>query len=575
MGSGVTGSSLTSVGTIGTGTWQGTAIADTYLATISTANKVSNSATTATSANTASAIVARDASGNFTAGTVTAVNASPTFYRIKNPGGGEYSTGTSSLTGAIAVTLPVGMTNTMVRMTIKVYEYTTNRSFEIHCGGYNYSPGTTWANNPFAYIIGNPSIDRNFTVRFGYNSVSGKAIVYIGELASTWSYPQVFVTDVQLGYGGQALSWATGWSIGFEATAFQSVTATITNSQVGYAVSTNTANSTVLRDGSGNFSAGTITAALTGTASGNLALTGGNLTGAISWNTSLPNAKKIIGIYAAGNVWTGIGMASTTASPVIAGDPTVTTLLDVGYYSNDGAVTWTSSVQFNKTGITVGGSAVLTASNYTTYAPTLTGTGASGSWGIAITGNAATATTASNANLLNSISAVNLFNNMGQPHTSFTSFDAQGVALTRDFGYRFVQGSTNGPGTNSATNYYAWNIGLGSDYAYNTYAAQFALPRGVSTPYLSVRYQEAGVLGAWQKIAAGYADSAGASMSATTAINIAQGSAGQVLYQNAAGSTAFTNTGTAGQVLKSNGTAAPTWGTAASADNSLLWYFMG
>lgn len=48
------------------------AIADTKLATISTAGKVSNSATTAASTNTASAIVARDASGNFTAGTITA-----------------------------------------------------------------------------------------------------------------------------------------------------------------------------------------------------------------------------------------------------------------------------------------------------------------------------------------------------------------------------------------------------------------------------------------------------------------------------------------------------------------------
>lgn len=48
------------------------AIADTKLATISTAGKVSNSATTATSANTASAIVARDGSGNFTANTITA-----------------------------------------------------------------------------------------------------------------------------------------------------------------------------------------------------------------------------------------------------------------------------------------------------------------------------------------------------------------------------------------------------------------------------------------------------------------------------------------------------------------------
>jgi hypothetical protein len=47
-------------------------IVDTKLATISTAGKVSNSATTATSANTNSAIVARDGSGNFSAGTITA-----------------------------------------------------------------------------------------------------------------------------------------------------------------------------------------------------------------------------------------------------------------------------------------------------------------------------------------------------------------------------------------------------------------------------------------------------------------------------------------------------------------------
>jgi len=48
------------------------AIADTKLDTISTSGKVSNSATTATNANTASAIVARDGSGNFSAETITA-----------------------------------------------------------------------------------------------------------------------------------------------------------------------------------------------------------------------------------------------------------------------------------------------------------------------------------------------------------------------------------------------------------------------------------------------------------------------------------------------------------------------
>jgi len=47
-------------------------IPDTKLATIATALKVSNSATTATDANTASAIVARDGSGNFSAGNITA-----------------------------------------------------------------------------------------------------------------------------------------------------------------------------------------------------------------------------------------------------------------------------------------------------------------------------------------------------------------------------------------------------------------------------------------------------------------------------------------------------------------------
>jgi hypothetical protein len=48
------------------------AIVDSKLATITSSGKVSNSATTATNANTANTIVARDASGNFSAGTITA-----------------------------------------------------------------------------------------------------------------------------------------------------------------------------------------------------------------------------------------------------------------------------------------------------------------------------------------------------------------------------------------------------------------------------------------------------------------------------------------------------------------------
>lgn len=56
---------------------------------------------------------------------------------------------------------------------------------------------------------------------------------------------------------------------------------------------------------------------------------------------------------------------------------------------------------------------------------------------------------------------------------------------------------------------------------------------------------------------------------ASSATNVAGGSAGSILYQSAAGLTAFTSVGTAGQVLLSNGSGAPTWGTNASgtADN--------
>jgi hypothetical protein len=72
-------------------------IVDTKLATISTAGKVSNSATTANSANTASAIVARDASGNFSAGTITA-SLSGNASSVTN---GVYTTDTGTVTNTM------------------------------------------------------------------------------------------------------------------------------------------------------------------------------------------------------------------------------------------------------------------------------------------------------------------------------------------------------------------------------------------------------------------------------------------------------------------------------------------
>jgi hypothetical protein len=108
---------------------------------------------------------------------------------------------------------------------------------------------------------------------------------------------------------------------------------------------------------------------------------------------------------------------------------------------------------------------------------------------------------------------------MGDPHSTRSSFDA--TTPSYGFGYRFVQGNTNGPGT-GGSHYYSWYIGLGSDYlatGAGSYGAMFAVDRNSVTPYLSVRYNENNSFSSWRRVAAGYADSAGSAGSAGSVTN--------------------------------------------------------
>jgi hypothetical protein len=139
-----------------------------------------------------------------------------------------------------------------------------------------------------------------------------------------------------------------------------------------------------------------------------------------------------------------------------------------------------------------------------------------------ISGNAATATnvaysgltgtvptwnqnTTGNAATVSNLTAVQFFNNMGNTHSTWTDFNS-----INNFGFRYVQGSTNGPGTGSSQ-FYGFSIGLGNEYPYSDYVLQLAIPRYIATDkYLSFRTREATTWGSWAKISAGYADSAGA-----------------------------------------------------------------
>lgn len=86
-------------------------VSNTMLAQITAANKVANSATTATNANTANAIVARDASGNFTAGNITAslignANTASTLQTARNINGVSFN-------GSADITIKASTTNNL------------------------------------------------------------------------------------------------------------------------------------------------------------------------------------------------------------------------------------------------------------------------------------------------------------------------------------------------------------------------------------------------------------------------------------------------------------------------------
>ena len=263
LGSAVVGSSLTSVGTIGTGVWQGTAIVDTYLGTISTALKVSNSATTAASANTASAIVARNASGNFTAGTITA----------SLTGNASTVTTNANLTGHIT---SVG--NAAVLGSFTSAQLATALTDETGSGAAVFATSPTFVTP----ALGTPSSGTltNCTFPTLNQSTTGNAATVTTNANLTGD-----VTSV-----GNATTIAAGVIVDADVNASAAIVDTklatistagkVSNSAT-TATNANTASAIVARNASGNFTAGTITAALTGAASSNVLKAGDTMTGAL------------------------------------------------------------------------------------------------------------------------------------------------------------------------------------------------------------------------------------------------------------------------------------------------------
>jgi hypothetical protein len=281
-------------------------IVDTKLATISTAGKVSNSATTATSGNTVGAIVARDASGNFSAGTITAsVTGASSLNVLK---AGDTMTGVLTINPATnqlvlggqfgGTTTTIGVGPPAANRAYVIPDAGTNTSFVMAAGNQTVAGTKTFSSaipitattnqlvlgttNTTTITSPAPSSSRTYTIPDAGGTASfvmtagNQTIAGNKTLSGSTTLSALSTGVVHSGSGGELTSSAiVNADVDAAAAIVDTKLATIStagkvSNSATTATSSNTNSAIVARDGSGNFSAGTITATITGAASLNL-----------------------------------------------------------------------------------------------------------------------------------------------------------------------------------------------------------------------------------------------------------------------------------------------------------------
>jgi hypothetical protein len=155
--------------------------------------------------------------------------------RIFAPSGANYNGG-GTQTGYLIAKLPDNAgsgINNMMTGVIRVYDYTSNESFDVHFAGYWYS-GYNWINCS-AWIDSAAYDDRNFSVRFGKMDGVGtgtRPYIMIGEATSTWTYCKFSVINYEPGHSNyEAYKWDKGWNMDINATNPGTVLVTASNTQ--------------------------------------------------------------------------------------------------------------------------------------------------------------------------------------------------------------------------------------------------------------------------------------------------------------------------------------------------------
>ena len=259
----------------------GAAIADTKLATISAGGKVSNSATTASSGNNANTIVLRDGSGSFSANTINATlngNAANVNGTVAEGHGG-----TNQTTYAKGDLLYASAANTLSKRTIGATGQVLTISAGVPVWSALSGVGVTSATGTANQVLVNGGIaiqTGGITLSLPQNIHAGASPTFAGMTLSSMSTAGVVHNNAS---GVLSNSLISDADVSATAAIVDTKLATISTAgkvanSATTAAASNTNNAIVARDGSGNFSAGTITANLTGNASG----TASNVTGVVN-----------------------------------------------------------------------------------------------------------------------------------------------------------------------------------------------------------------------------------------------------------------------------------------------------
>ena len=314
--------------------------------------------------------------------------------------------------------------------------------------------------------------------------------------SNTFSITNTGVTAASVGSASKTLT-ATVNAQG-QLTALADTNIAISNSQVSGlgTMSTQNANAVAVTGGTinGTVIGGSTAAAVTGTT-----ITATTFSGA---GTGLTGTAS--GLSIGGNAATATSAGSVTNSLTV----------------NSGGAGGVSPQTFN------GGSAV-TISYNTVGAPSTTGTNASGTWAIGISGNAATVT--------NGLYSTGSYSNPTWL-TSILGSIVSGAVSTATTATNIAAGAAGS---------LPYQTGSGATSMLSLGTSGYVLTAGASAP----TYVAQSTL------------SVGSATTATTSTNLANGVAGAIPWQSSASATGFTAAGTTGQVLQSNGTSVPTWVT--------------